>query len=82
MDLVVEALGQGLSAELRKALSDVELTGGGLIVTDPETMRTSREGVYAGGDVVNGGATVVQAVADGMKAAEAMNKMLMQKENA
>jgi glutamate synthase (NADPH/NADH) small chain len=43
---------------------------------DPETMQTSRSGVYAGGDLVNGGATVVQAVADGRRAARAILLLL------
>jgi glutamate synthase (NADPH/NADH) small chain len=43
---------------------------------DPETMQTSRPGVYAGGDLVNGGATVVQAVADGRRAARAILQLL------
>jgi NADPH-dependent glutamate synthase beta subunit-like oxidoreductase len=43
---------------------------------DPETMQTSRPGIYAGGDLVNGGATVVQAVADGRRAARAILQLL------
>ncbi|MBD3232710.1 MAG: dihydropyrimidine dehydrogenase, partial [candidate division Zixibacteria bacterium] len=47
----------------------------GLIVTNPDNMATSSPGIFAGGDAVNGGTTVVQAVADGRKAAEAIGKM-------
>lgn len=43
---------------------------------DPETMQTSRPGIYAGGDLVNGGATVVQAVAEGRRAARAILQLL------
>ena len=43
---------------------------------DPETMQTSRPGVFAGGDLVNGGATVVQGVADGRRAAKAILQRL------
>ena len=43
---------------------------------DPATMETSHPGVYAGGDLVNGGATVVQAVADGRRAARAIVQRL------
>ncbi len=43
---------------------------------DPETMQTSRPGVYAGGDLVSGGATVVQAVVDGRRAARAILQRL------
>jgi glutamate synthase (NADPH/NADH) small chain len=40
-------------------------------------METSRPGVFAGGDLVRGGATVVQAVADGRKAARAMAQRVL-----
>jgi NADPH-dependent glutamate synthase beta subunit-like oxidoreductase len=43
---------------------------------DPQTMETSVPGLYAGGDLVNGGATVVQAVADGRRAARAIARRL------
>jgi NADPH-dependent glutamate synthase beta subunit-like oxidoreductase len=44
---------------------------------DEETMETSRPGVFAGGDLVRGGATVVQAVADGRRAARAMARRIL-----
>jgi glutamate synthase (NADPH/NADH) small chain len=44
-----------------------------------ESFATSTKGVFAGGDSVNGGETVVQAVADGKKAAEAIAKYLARK---
>jgi glutamate synthase (NADPH) small chain len=44
---------------------------------DPTTMETSRLGIFAGGDLVNGGATVVQAVADGRRAAAAIGKRIL-----
>lgn len=44
---------------------------------DFETMETSRPGVFAGGDLVRGGATVVQAVADGRRAARAMARRIL-----
>ncbi len=46
----------------------------GFILVDPENMVTSNPKVYAGGDAVNGGTTVVQAVAEGRKAAESIGK--------
>ena len=54
------------------ALPGVELEDG-LVKVDSETMATTRPGVYAAGDMVNGGSTVVLAVAQGRKAAQAMN---------
>ena len=46
------------------------------IVADPETMRTSKRGVFAGGDIVTGGATVILAMGAGRKAAKAMDEYL------
>ncbi len=75
VDLVLEALGQELPRGLESLLPGVELTPDRLIKID-ERGRTSRPGVYAGGDITNGGTTVVQAVADGMRAAEAIDRHL------
>ena len=46
------------------------------IVADPETMRTSKRGIFAGGDIVTGGATVILAMGAGRKAAKAINQYL------
>jgi NADPH-dependent glutamate synthase beta subunit-like oxidoreductase len=62
---VVEAIGQGA----RESYAGIDTDDRGLIVVDPETMATSMPGVYAAGDVVSGGATAVQAFAEGKKAA-------------
>jgi len=51
----------------------ITITGRGTIMADSKNMRTAREGVYAGGDVVSGPATVVEAIAAGKKAAIAIN---------
>ncbi|HRU04197.1 MAG TPA: FAD-dependent oxidoreductase [Candidatus Brocadiia bacterium] len=76
VDMVVEALGQEAPEDLREALPGVELTRQGLVAVKARTFATSRPGVYAGGDLVNGGATAVQAVAEGMAAAAAMDERL------
>jgi NADPH-dependent glutamate synthase beta subunit-like oxidoreductase len=75
-DLVVEALGQGIPAELRAALGDLELTRHGLVATQGDSQATSLPGVFAGGDLTNGGATAVQGVAEGMRAAEEIDRLL------
>ncbi|HEY3441400.1 MAG TPA: FAD-dependent oxidoreductase [Paludibaculum sp.] len=75
-DLVVEAIGQGLEDKLRAALPGVELTRGGLVLTIPGSQQTTRANVYAAGDLVNGGSTVVQAVAEGTRAAREINDAL------
>jgi len=45
-------------------------------VVDQETMRSSVSDIYAGGDIVRGGATVILAMGDGRRAAEAMHNAL------
>jgi NADPH-dependent glutamate synthase beta subunit-like oxidoreductase len=68
-DLIVEAIGQKLSPEVADALPGVRLTDKGLVWTGSGSLETSRSGVFAAGDIVNGGTTIVQAVAEGARAA-------------
>ncbi len=72
-DTVVKAIGQKPHTDLFTALG-VEMTGS--VVRIDEEMRTSVPGFFAGGDCVNGGSTVVQAVRDGRKAARAIDRAL------
>lgn len=73
---VVEALGQKSQEGAERVLSGVCVTEDGLISIDKESMETSLERVYAGGDIVNGGTTIVQAIAEGMRAAESIDDRL------
>ena len=75
MDVVVEAIGQTSPQEIAKVLPGVELKNG-LIKTKGNSFQTSREKVFAGGDLVRGASTVVRAVADGMAAAKEIDKFL------
>ncbi len=74
-DTVIEAVGQRVSNEARTLLASVEFAGG-IIKVDPKTLATSREGVYAGGDVVSDGGTMVGAVTDGVRAALSIHNYL------
>lgn len=74
VDLALEALGQGVPDEIAGLIPGVE-SARGLVKIDA-TGKTSRPKVYAGGDIVNGGATVVQAVAEGMRAAEGIDTLM------
>jgi putative selenate reductase len=56
--------------------SSISLNKDGTIVVDPQTGNTGHERVYAGGDVVRGPATVIEACADGRRAAEAICRKL------
>lgn len=69
-DLVIKALGQTKMQELVAAwLPGLKFGKGGEIQVDPVTQATSIAGIYAGGDAANGGAEVVNAVAEGKRAA-------------
>ena len=70
-DLLVPAIGQSPLAELLETLRGVE-TKDGRMVADPTTGQTENPRDYAGGDCVNGGREVVDAVAGGKRAALAM----------
>lgn len=72
----VEAIGQTVDPALRQALVGVEFTRHGTVRTRPGSLLTSRDRVWAAGDIVNGGATVVAAVADGMRAAREIHAAL------
>ncbi len=76
VEMVIEALGQGISREASEALASVGLGGGGTVETRSGSCATEVEGVFAGGDLTNGGQTVVQAVAEGMKAAVEIDAFL------
>jgi glutamate synthase (NADPH/NADH) small chain len=74
--VIIEALGQKTPHNLKDILPGVELNKRNLIAVQPDSLATSRKGVFAGGDIINGGMTVVRAVADGMKAAKEINEYL------
>ena len=54
----------------------VEFTRAGRVTTPEESFATTRRGVFAAGDIVNGGTTVVQAVAEGARAAREIHQYL------
>ena len=73
-DMVIKSLGQQKTSYMLKGLSpDLELDRGGCIARDFNTGRTSLAHVYAGGDGANGGSEVVDAVAEGKRAARGMH---------
>ena len=74
-DMIIPAVGQGHLMRLLQTSRGIELENG-LIAVDRPTGRTANEKYYAGGDCVNGGREVVDAVADGKRAALAMARRL------
>lgn len=79
VDIVIIAVGTGANPLIPQSTKDLSITKRRYIIADEETGRTSREGVYAGGDIVTGSATVISAMGAGRKAARAMHDYLMQK---
>ena len=79
VDLVVVAIGNSSNPLIPQTTPGLQTNKWGNITVDEETMQTSREGVYAGGDIVTGGATVILAAGAGKKAARAMHAFLMEK---
>jgi len=75
-DAVIPAIGQQIDVAWTRALPDIELTARHTIRVHPHTMQTSIPNVFAAGDAVNGPATVIEAVAAGHKAAEAIRQFL------
>jgi glutamate synthase (NADPH/NADH) small chain len=76
VDVVVNAVGTRANPLLTATAPDLVLNRWGNIVID-ENGTTSIQGVYAGGDIVRGGATVILAMGDGKEAAAAIHKFLM-----
>lgn len=76
MDTVISALGFGVNPLAPKSTKGLELTKRGAIAADPETGQTSKPGVFAGGDSITGGSTVIQAMGQGRVAARAMHEYL------
>ncbi len=78
-DTIIEAIGQSSNKILLNAWPKLETNKRGYIVADEATGATSVEGVYAGGDIVTGAATVILAMGAGKDAANAIDQYLTQK---
>ncbi|GAB4288159.1 MAG: NADPH-dependent glutamate synthase [Ignavibacteriaceae bacterium] len=74
VDMAVVAIGNGSNPIILKTTPDMECNKWGNIIADSETMRTTKRGVFAGGDIVTGGATVILAMGAGRKAAAAIDR--------
>ena len=73
---VVIAIGQSPNPLIRQTTPGLDCQKWGGIIVEEETNHTSKEGVWAGGDVVTGAATVILAMGAGKKAAKAIYKKL------
>ncbi len=76
VDMVVVAIGNSPNPLITRTTPELEVGKWGNVEVDWDTMATSMEGVYAGGDIVRGGATVILAMGDARVAAGEMHKYL------
>jgi glutamate synthase (NADPH/NADH) small chain len=79
LDTVIVAIGNKPNPLIPQTMPELETTKWGTIVVDEETMQTSVPGIYAGGDIVSGAATVILAMGQGRIAAASIDRYL--KEN-
>ena len=75
-DLAIIAVGAGPNPLLTKSTEGLELNKWGYIVANEEDGKTSKKGVWAGGDIVTGSATVILAMGAGRQAADSIHKYL------
>jgi glutamate synthase (NADPH/NADH) small chain len=76
VDTVVIAIGQTVNPLLLDQAPEIRRNKWGYIDVDPETCKTSMPGVFAGGDIIRGEATVIAAMGDARKAAKAIDEYL------
>ena len=76
-DLCIVAVGSGANPLLTQSTPELELNQWGYIDADLENGKTSMRGVWAGGDIVTGAATVILAMGAGRKAADSMHDYLL-----
>lgn len=81
VDAVIIAIGNAANPLIRQTTPGLEFNKWGNIVVD-ENCKTSLEGVYAGGDIVLGAATIILAMGQGRIAAAAINKYLAEKKKS
>lgn len=77
LDIAVVAIGNGSNPLINQTTPEIEVNKWGNIIADNETMATSKKGVFAGGDIVTGGATVILAMGAGRVAARSIHNYVM-----
>lgn len=75
-DLCIVAVGSGANPLLTSETPDMKLNRWGYVLTDEKTGKTTKKGVWAGGDIVTGAATVILAMGAGRQAADSMHDYL------
>ncbi|MBI5493273.1 MAG: NADPH-dependent glutamate synthase [Deltaproteobacteria bacterium] len=75
-DVAIVAIGNGANPLIPQTTPDIKVNKWGNITINPDTGRTSKKGVFSGGDIVRGGATVILAMGDGRRAANSMHEYM------
>ena len=78
VDLVIVSVGVSPNPLIPSAIQGLDISRRGTIVVDDQTMQSSIPTLYAGGDIVRGGATVILAMGDGRRAARSLAKKLLE----
>ncbi len=81
VDTVIVAIGQTPNPLIQRTTKGLKTSRHGTIVVNEKTGKTSKKGVYAGGDVVSGAATVISAMGAGKKAARNIHRFLLRKKS-
>jgi glutamate synthase (NADPH) small chain len=76
IDVAVIAIGNGSNPIISRATPELKVNKWGNILVDEASMRTNMVGVFAGGDIVTGGATVILAMGAGRTAAKSIEDFL------
>ncbi len=79
-DIVIVAVGNLINPIIPHSSPDIQVNHCGNIIVDPSNEKTSKKGVFAGGDIVRGGATVILAMGDGRRAAHTIHEYLTDNE--
>jgi NADPH-dependent glutamate synthase beta subunit-like oxidoreductase len=74
--MVIPAIGQATDLTFLNGDSGIKTTRHGTLAVDPNTLATTRRGVFAGGDAVTGPSIAIEAIAAGKKAAVSIDKYL------
>jgi len=82
VDLVIVSIGVSPNPLIPMSLPQLEISKWKTITVSPDTMQSSVPGLFAGGDIVRGGATVILAMGDGRKAAKNIHDFLQKKANS
>ena len=77
VDQVIVSIGNSPNPLISRHMPELETSKGGTFIINPETMQTNIPDIFAGGDIVRGGATVILAMGDGRRAAAGINDYLV-----